>query len=97
MRILASTALPAGTVPTGSYELGPAASGKVVRANEPEVFVVVRGVAMVEVASRLVRVGDGSAFLAEAMESHVVHNDSPDTTLVVLTTRSMAVGSLAAA
>ncbi len=97
MRTFESTALPAGTVPTGSYELAPGASGKVVRRTEPEVYVVARGAALVEVASRLVRVGEGSAFLAEAMESHVVHNESPDTPLVLVTTRTMAVGSVAAA
>ena len=50
---------------------------------EVELSVVVRGTATVEASGELTAVPAGSAFLLDSFESHIVHNASPETPLVV--------------
>ena len=65
------------------YTVPPRSSSRADCHPERELSVVVNGSALVEVAGGTVEVKQGSAFLFESMESHVVHNRSADTPLLV--------------
>jgi mannose-6-phosphate isomerase-like protein (cupin superfamily) len=65
------------------YTVPPGSSGPADRHPERELSVVVSGTASVEAGGRGVVVQQGSAFLFESMETHVVHNRSADRPLVI--------------
>ena len=68
------------------YTVPPGSSGSADRHPERELSVVVSGSASVEAGGRRVVVQQGSAFLFESMETHVVHNPSADRALVIFST-----------
>jgi len=53
---------------------------------EVELAVVVTGSAAVEASGRITEVNEGSAFLLDSEETHVVHNRSADRPLLVFST-----------
>jgi quercetin dioxygenase-like cupin family protein len=66
---------------------------------EVELSVVISGTAWVEASGQVTEVGQGSAFLLDGEEAHIIHNRSADTPLLVFTTywmpREQAVGAVA--
>jgi mannose-6-phosphate isomerase-like protein (cupin superfamily) len=79
------------------YTVPPASSSPADRHPELELSVVVTGSADVEVGGRIHRIGQGSAFLLESEETHVVHNRSVDAPLLVFSTYWMPGGARAGA
>jgi mannose-6-phosphate isomerase-like protein (cupin superfamily) len=73
------------SVPFGSmwYTVPPGASGPADCHPERELSVVVSGSALVEAGGRRDEVQEGSAFLLESMETHVVRNLSADLPLLI--------------
>ncbi|GAA2038435.1 hypothetical protein GCM10009839_44980 [Catenulispora yoronensis] len=61
-----------------------------------ELSVVLRGEADVEVGGRRTRVAQGSAFLLDSAEAHVIHNPSADTPLLIFSAYWMPPASGAA-
>jgi mannose-6-phosphate isomerase-like protein (cupin superfamily) len=78
------------------YTVPPGSSSPADCHPELELSVVVTGSADVEVGGRIRRVDQGSAFLLESDESHVVHNRSLDLPLLVFSTYWMPRGPRAA-
>jgi mannose-6-phosphate isomerase-like protein (cupin superfamily) len=73
------------SVPFGNmwYTVPPGASGPADCHPERELSLVVSGSALVEAGGRRDEVKEGSAFLLESMETHVVRNLSADRPLVI--------------
>jgi mannose-6-phosphate isomerase-like protein (cupin superfamily) len=68
------------------YTVPPGSSSPPDRHPEVELSVVVTGSARVEVGGQTADVAQGSAFLLESDETHVVHNRSADQPLLVFST-----------
>jgi mannose-6-phosphate isomerase-like protein (cupin superfamily) len=78
------------------YSVPPGSSSPADCHPELELSVVVTGAADVEVGGRVQRIHQGSAFLLESEETHVVHNRSRDSPLLVFSTYWMPRGPHAA-
>lgn len=63
---------------------------------EYELSVVVSGTASVEASGEITDVGQGSCFLLDSREAHVIHNRSADTPLFIFTTYWMPEAAQAA-
>lgn len=87
MHTFETTAAPAGARWTTTYEIAPGASNQVERHAEAELWVIVGGSALVEVAGQITRVEAGYTVIFEPMESHVAHNDSADRPLFIAAAR----------
>jgi quercetin dioxygenase-like cupin family protein len=68
------------------YEVPPASSSPRDQHPEVELSVVVGGTAAVETGGRVTEVAQGSCFLLESGEAHVIHNRSADDPLRIFTT-----------
>lgn len=77
-----------GTLPFQAmwYSVPPASSSPQDRHPEVELSVVVSGTASVETGGRVTDVAQGSCFLLDSEEAHVIHNRSADEPLRVFTT-----------
>jgi mannose-6-phosphate isomerase-like protein (cupin superfamily) len=88
-----------GTLPFQAmwYTVPPASSSPQDRHPEVELSVVVSGTASVEASGGITDVAQGSCFLLDSEEAHVIHNRSIDTPLRVFTTYWMPLETAAAA
>lgn len=78
------------------YSVPPGSSGPTDQHPEVELSVVVSGTASVESGGRVTDIAQGSCFLLDGDEAHVIHNRSADTPLRVFTTFWMPRGAAAA-
>jgi mannose-6-phosphate isomerase-like protein (cupin superfamily) len=76
----AAEALPFGGM---WYSVAPLSASPVDQHPDLELSVVLSGEAEVEAGGRRVRVPQGSAFLLDSAEAHVIHNLSADTPLLI--------------
>jgi mannose-6-phosphate isomerase-like protein (cupin superfamily) len=65
------------------YSVAPLSASPLDQHPDVELSLVMRGDAEVETGGRRVRVPQGSAFLLDSSEGHVIHNPSPDTPLLI--------------
>lgn len=88
-----------GTLPFQAmwYSVPPASSSPQDRHPEVELSVVVSGRASVETGGEVTDVAQGSCFLLDSGEAHVIHNRSADEPLRVFTTYWMPLAPPAAA
>ena len=88
-----------GTLPFQAmwYTVPPASSSPQDCHPEVELSVVVGGTASVEASGGITDVAQGSCFLLDSEEAHVIHNRSTDTALKVFTTYWMTLEAGAAA
>lgn len=77
-----------GTLPFQAmwYSVPPDASSPRDCHPEVELSVVISGTASVETGGQITEVPEGSCFLLDSEEAHVIHNRSSDTALTVFTT-----------
>jgi mannose-6-phosphate isomerase-like protein (cupin superfamily) len=87
-----------GTLPFQAmwYSLPPNSSSPQDRHPEVELSVVVSGTASVETGGEVTDVAQGSCFLLDSEEAHVIHNRSADERLRVFTTYWMPLAPAAA-